>query len=64
MTRELNSWTLKNRMSLNGRYTFFGRENISIYGESEFRHSSYRPSSETGLPSGHLEWFIRLGADF
>lgn len=66
MTRVLSIWSVKNKYSLGGRYTFYDDGKIFAYFESEFRESSYRipPAQGPMISDKNTELYIRLGVDF
>jgi hypothetical protein len=61
----LGSWSVKNRVSLGGRYTFFDKGSFQAALEIEVRKQAVRisPAFEGAAPAGH-EIYLRLGLDF
>ena len=61
----LRSWSVKNRASLGGRYTFFEKGSFQVALELEVRKQTVRvsPAFEGAAPAGH-EVYLRLGLDF
>ena len=61
----LQSWSVKNRVSLGGRYTFFDQGNVLVAVDVEFRRQTLRisPAFEGTVGSAN-EIYVRLGLDF
>jgi hypothetical protein len=61
----LGSWSVKNRVSLGGRYTFFERGSVLAALDLEFRRQTLRisPAYEGSVGAYH-EVTVRLGLDF
>jgi len=61
----LGSWSVKNRVSLGGRYTFFEQGSVLAALDVEYRRQTLRvsPFYEGAAASGH-EVYLRLGLDF
>jgi hypothetical protein len=61
----LGSWSVRNRVSLGGRYTFFERENTQAAMSLEYRRQTLRisPLYAGAAGSGH-EVYVRVGLDF
>jgi hypothetical protein len=61
----LGSWSVKNRVSLGGRYTFFERGSVLAALDLEFRRQTLRisPAYEGSVGACH-EVTVRLGLDF
>ncbi len=59
-------WSVKNRISLGGRYSFFEDKNIIAYFEMEIRLSKYRvpPHLTDLLNNRNKELYMKLGIDF
>jgi hypothetical protein len=66
MTKYLQLWSVKNRYSLGGRYTFFDDGKIFAYGELEMKQTRFRlpQSAAANLHKGINELYLRLGIDF
>jgi hypothetical protein len=61
----LGSWSVKNRASVGGRYTFFEKNSFQAAMEIEVRKQTVRvsPAFEEAAPAGH-EVYVKLGLDF
>jgi len=61
----LGSWSVRNRASAGGRYTFFEKGSFQAALEIEVRKQSVRlsPAFDGTAPAGH-ELYLRLGLDF
>lgn len=61
----LGSWSVKNRVSLGGRYTFFEQGSVLAALDLEFRRQTLRisPAFEGSVGPSH-EVMVRLGLDF
>jgi hypothetical protein len=61
----LGSWSVKNRASIGGRYTFFEKDTFLAALEIEVRKQTVRvsPAFAVAAPAGH-EVYLRLGLDF
>lgn len=66
MTKNLQLWSVKNRYSLGGRYTFFDDGKIFAYCELEMKQTRFRlpPSAAANLHKNINELYLRLGIDF
>jgi hypothetical protein len=61
----LGSWSVKNRLSAAGRYTFFDRGNVLIALSAEYRKQTLRVSPVFGgIAAPTDEFCLRLGLDF
>ncbi|MHB8078011.1 MAG: hypothetical protein ACYDIE_01975 [Candidatus Krumholzibacteriia bacterium] len=66
LTRVLQAWSLRERASIGGRYTFFDDGRIFAYAELEWRHSQRRLPDRRPTPvdGRNDEVYLRLGLDF
>jgi len=66
MTKYLQTWSVKNRYSIGGRYTFFDDGKIFAYSELELRQTEFRlpQAAAIQLNKANSELYLRLGIDF
>jgi hypothetical protein len=66
LSAEFRIWTARTRWSLGGRYTFYGKDNISLYAMGEYRRSGFRVPAASQEAGSKIqdELYLRLGVDF
>jgi hypothetical protein len=66
MEQALKAWSVKDKLSIGGEYSFYKINKLIVYISAEMRHSRYRVHSSL-YPFMHhknIELYIKSGIDF